>query len=628
MTASPDVRRAPDDVVEETAAGGFLQADTLRRRHGRYYTPAWLAEEMTSGALAAFSAEHDDAKRPELIASGSMLRPVPLTILDPSCGEGVFLVAALRAFCAPLNGSANWPRRFEVATRSTYGADNDSGALAAACEALVDVVAPPDESRRFVTEAISRNLVLGDALTGQGLDDSSLAGDADAATAPEPLDTNRSLDPNVPAIHWGRAFPNVAAAGGFDLVLGNPPYRRERDARETFERLAQSPLGRRWRQARMDLWHYFAHRGLDLLKPGGRLAFVVSGYWSSSRSAEPLIRRLQNEATFEEIRSLGTARVFAGVQGRHMTFRLRKGCARAKCVIREGETSRRVPQHELFSGNRLILAPRGPLVTAERSSKRLGDRFEVRQGIAENPPVIARSHLARRPGDFIPGEGVFVLSDEEISRRPWNEAERRTFRPYFVPRQVDRFRMPVSPHATLLYLTGRTAPSLEGMPHIAAHLNRFRPILETRREVQRGRIAWWHLHWPREERLFVQPRILAVQMVREPRFAVATAPTFVGFSLNVITSKGNRLDSENDLHALCGLLNSSVAREWFETHAKRRGVNLDVGGTVLKEFPLPEWGHPTKDAIAALAKKCASGPSDGPHVHEIDEMVSTWRSTT
>jgi len=49
------------------------------------------------------------------------------------------------------------------------------------------------------------------------------------------------------------AFPQVAADGGFDVVIGNPPYRRELNAKELFDRIAASPLGERWRQARMDL---------------------------------------------------------------------------------------------------------------------------------------------------------------------------------------------------------------------------------------------------------------------------------------------------------------------------------------------------------------------------------------
>ncbi|MFO1019598.1 MAG: Eco57I restriction-modification methylase domain-containing protein [Planctomycetales bacterium] len=73
--------------------------------------------------------------------------------------------------------------------------------------------------------------------------------------------------------------------GGFDLIIGNPPYRREKDAKEQFEEIAGTPLGKKWRQARMDLWYYFLHRSLDLLHPMGLLCFVVNSYWTHSRGA-------------------------------------------------------------------------------------------------------------------------------------------------------------------------------------------------------------------------------------------------------------------------------------------------------------------------------------------------------
>ncbi|MCC7421857.1 MAG: Eco57I restriction-modification methylase domain-containing protein [Planctomycetaceae bacterium] len=575
---------------------------------------------MTTSALARFSAESD----------GLAIRAKPLRILDPSCGDGIFLVVALRALCADIACPEQWPERCEMAHRSLYGADCDGAAIAKARDNLVEVIAPPQSERERVSELMAERFQLGDALVGIGWEP-----DAEDVCDDDPVDSDR---PTPRPIDWRSACPEVARSGGFDLILGNPPYRRERDSRAAFERIAHSPLGRRWRQPRMDLWHYFAHRALDLLRPGGRLAFVVSGYWSAARSAGPLIQRLQRETTFEEIHVLGNAAIFPGVTGRHMTFQIRKGTHATPCLIRDAGTTRTASQGELFAEGRLVTTPISGLRAATSAHGRLGDRFEVRQGIAENPPRIATAHLAgNEVSNWMLGEGVFVLTEEELAEIPWNDAERRLFRPYFAPSEIDRYRPPRQPRATLLYLHRRTAPTLDGLPHISAHLTRFHSLLERRREVRNGRIAWWHLHWPREERLFVEPRILAVQMVREPRFCVATAPTFVGFSTNVIGAPGRDCalksngsmgphDPCSDLHALCGLLNSSFARDWFQRRAKRRGVNLDIGGTLLREFPLPQWENPIRAELASLAQRRALGDlSDGSLLEaEIDHLVDRW----
>lgn len=600
-------------------------AATVRRQQGRYYTPEWLAQRMVADALARFRADEGEAS-----AAGG-----PLRILDPSCGDGVFLVAALQTLCADIMRPEQWKERCDLAARTLHGVDTDPHAIAQACDNLVGFISPPDSEREQVHQRLSTRLQHGDALLGQGFaQDDFDVGDQPRALA---VDANQSV---APPLDWLHAFPEAAADGGFDLIVGNPPYRRERDSREAFDRIAHSPLGRRWRQPRMDLWHYFAHRAIDLLKPGGRLAFVVSGYWSAARSAGRLVKRLHDETTFEELHLLGNTAIFPGVSGRHMTFLVRKGMYATPCLIHEDGTTRSAAPSELFARGRLITTPANGHSAACETHATLGDRFDVRQGIAENPPRIARTHLTTAHDASSPwklGEGVFVLSRDEVAAIPWNDAERRLFRPYFTPAEVGRFRAPQLSCGTLLYLHRHTAPTLDGLPHIAAHLSRFRPLLERRREVQNGRIAWWHLHWPREERLFLEPRLLAVQMVREPRFCVAIAPTFVGFSVNVIRpamrlaqdSVRKATDPERQLdglHALCGLLNSSFARDWFQRHAKPRGVNLDISGTLLREFPLPRWDDVVQEEVAQLARcradcnRCEEETLDG----AIDCAVERW----
>ena len=71
----------------------------------------------------------------------------------------------------------------------------------------------------------------------------------------------------------------------YDIIIGNPPYRRELGTKSLLDRIAITSLGRRWRTARMDLWYYFVHRGLELLADDGILSFIVSGYWTAGSGA-------------------------------------------------------------------------------------------------------------------------------------------------------------------------------------------------------------------------------------------------------------------------------------------------------------------------------------------------------
>ena len=112
-----------------------------------------------------------------------------------------------------------------------------------------------------------------------------------------------------PAVHpkafdWQAAFPEVFAPaatssvatrseGGFDVVVGNPPYIRQE---------LLSPF-KPWLQAHYEVFHgmadlyvYFYELGVRLLKPGGLLCFIVTNKWMKAGYGEPLRRFFSEKA--------------------------------------------------------------------------------------------------------------------------------------------------------------------------------------------------------------------------------------------------------------------------------------------------------------------------------------------
>lgn len=595
------------------------------RWNGRHYTPAALARDMVRRALAAWRATNpaDSTTLPR--------------VLDPACGDGVFLRAALAEIESGLQDGESVPSRCRIARQCLFGVDTDEVAVEAARRQIADLV-NQEAAGGGDAEWLESQVLVGDALCGSGLES------IDASTADEPDGARTVID-------WGRSFPLARAAGGFDVIVGNPPYVRERAAKPLFDQIARSPLGKRWRSPRMDLWYYFLHRSLDLLKPRGVLSFVVPAYWTASTGAIGLIDRLQRETWFQDVLLLGNRSLFEGVQGQHLVFRLMKRLSPHDSQLSPPESSPPPPvsirtialtsnlesalaaathvcvqtHSNLFHEGTLQLTT-GP-IPSPSGSRRLGEEFDVRQGIAENPPRISPRTDRQSGGRFRAGEGVFVLSRAEIDSLRLCAAERGLLRPYFTPQEIPRYHAPGPPVAWLLYLSHKTAPHIEAFPQIARHLARFHELLSARREVRSGRIAWWHLHWPREERLFVSPRILAVQMGRTPRFALAVEPTFVGFSTNLILP---RVQSTLSLPVLVALLNSSLATAWFEAHAKKRGVHLEISGHLLRRFPLPERDTVREQSIARAVEALCHAPGDGtrrersPIEYEIDRLVAEW----
>ena len=519
-------------------------------------------------------------------------------MLDPACGDGAFVLAVLEQLG---RGRSD---RLSLVQECVFGVDADPVAIDSLRARVAAWIGGGSTNGDEVTRVLATNFLCGDALLGPDW------------TEPEAESSGSSAQYSR-AICWSAAFPHIVAEGGFDLVIGNPPYRRELNAKSDFDRIAASPLGRRWRRARMDLWHYFLHRGLDLLKPGGMLCYIVNSYWTGSTAAKPLVERLAVETTMDEVIVFGASKLFRDVSGRHMIFRARKGrdvdaaCrivdlsgvspAELEANLTRPSLVRAVSQRELWRGGRLQIETVGLHGSLPEEGLPLGEVFEVRQGIAENPPFVTKAIATEMGNPALTGCGVFVLTENEVESLGLSARERSLLRPYYALSTVERFRLAPQPSHWLLYLTKQTASTLNELPRIASHLERYRAVLERRREVVLGKMAWWHLHWPREERLFTAPRILCVQMGHVPRFVLAERPTYVGFSQHVVVERTKPLVTQASergspsLAALSAILNSSAARGWFETHAKRRGANLDISGSVLKQFPLPRRPCPELD---------------------------------
>ena len=112
---------------------------------------------------------------------------------------------------------------------------------------------------------------------------------------------DRSVHPK--AFDWQAEFPEFFAAGGFDVVVANPPYVR------------QELLGpiKPCLQSAYEVYHgmadlYFYELGIRLLKPGGLLSFIVTNKWMKSGYGEPLRKLLGKRAWIESVVDFGHAK--------------------------------------------------------------------------------------------------------------------------------------------------------------------------------------------------------------------------------------------------------------------------------------------------------------------------------
>lgn len=132
------------------------------------------------------------------------------------------------------------------------------------------------------------------------------------ALADELVREARAIATEQRFFHWEVAFPGVwgnlssaSHSGGFDAVIGNPPYVRQEEIAAIKPALAKAFDTF---TGTADLYVYFYEQGIKLLKPGGRMGYVVTNKWLKAGYAEKLRRMFAEDVWIEFLADFGHAR--------------------------------------------------------------------------------------------------------------------------------------------------------------------------------------------------------------------------------------------------------------------------------------------------------------------------------
>jgi hypothetical protein len=107
-------------------------------------------------------------------------------------------------------------------------------------------------------------------------------------------------------------------------------------------------------------------------------------------------------------------------------------------------------------------------------------------------------------------------------------------------------------------------------------------------------------------------------MGQRPQFVFVERPTFVGFSINLILPQAHDVFA---LDVLTGVLNSNLALTWFDRHAKRRGINLEINAHLLQQFPLPGRATEVERTIGELVRERQAVPVDTARAVTLEQDI-------
>lgn len=298
----------------------------VKKAGGVYYTPRDIVEYIVDHTVGEALKETTPAKVEQL------------RILDPACGSGSFL---LGAYDKLLSWHLDWyaqdtncakalkdhritePRardyrltideKRRILTNNIYGVDIDDQAVEIAKLSLTLRLLEGETSetaelftrggRQRLLPKLETNIKCGNSLIGP-----DFYSDAD-----ESLFVDEETRYRINAFDWkgSSGFKQVFDThGGFDVVLGNPPYVRQ----EGLGPLVKAYLKQHYSAFHgvADLYVYFIERGMTRLRPGGVLGIIVANKWLRSNYGQPL-RHWLKQYDVQEITDFGDLPVFQGI---------------------------------------------------------------------------------------------------------------------------------------------------------------------------------------------------------------------------------------------------------------------------------------------------------------------------
>lgn len=407
---------------------------------------------------------------------------------------------------------------------------------------------------------------------------------------------------------------------GFDIVIGNPPYIGEKGHIKTFAPVKGSELGKRFYVGKMDYFYFFFHLGLDLLAKGGVLAYITTNYFVTATYAHKLLGDLHQRSDVLRMLNFGELVLFESAAGqRNMISILRKeklGVDARTAVVRpeisgkadphilsqvfddspDFVSAHSVPQEKLFVGGQLRLSNstgnqlESVLEAISTSSTRLGDIFEVFNGVQTGADKVSNAHLKNYGlGEDELGKGIFVLSAEEVESLGLDDHESELIQPWFKGSDVGPFRAEQEPKQFVIYAKKKHG-GLETRASLKNHLDGYRQIIDTSSTNSP------YLHCPRNGD-FMGPKIVMPYRTPRSRFAYVEGPWFASVDVTFLTaSRGLELD----LKTLTGILNSPIVFCWLYFRGKRKGAQLELYPKPLSALPLPPITDHTRPLILRI----------------------------
>ena len=427
---------------------------------------------------------------------------------------------------------------------------------------------------------------------------------------------------------------------GFDIVIGNPPYIKEYTRKEAFNGLRNSP----YYQGKMDLWHFFACKGIDLLKEKGLLTFIAQNNWVTNKGASKMRNKVIEDTKIIQLIDFGPYFIFenASIQTMIMLFQkdnvtdnYKIDFRRIKIVnnkenilktILNKEDSEYIEyitpliKRKEYKDKTLTFA-RSDIEAILLKIKSKGTenihKNEISQGIVIPQDFLNENNAKKLNNKYPISSGIFVLSKEEKDKLNLTQKENEIIRPFFTTEELHKYYGNPNNKLWIIYSKSDMNKNISNYPNIKRHLDIFKEIITSD-------FRPYGLHRARDEAFFIGEKIISLRKCVSPFFTYTDFDCYVSQTFFIIKTK------RINMKYLTGVLNSKVIAFWLWHKGKRQGNNFQIDAEPLLNIPLPPITQANQSIITqieALVDKILSAKKSNPQTDtsqwekEIDKLV-------
>ena len=565
-----------------------------RKQDGVFYTPQYITKyivENTVGRLcsekkqefgideAEYFADKNRQKQTKIRLLGKLTQYrdwlKQITILDPACGSGAFLNAALRFLidehhkidvmeAKVTESTIVYPDiDKEILEHNLFGVDINEESVEIAQLALWLRTAQP----RRKLNTLNENIKCGNSL----ISDPAIAGDK--------------------AFDWQKEFPGVFAKGGFDVVIGNPPYVNINTQPQNHDYFKSSYP--EIHTGYNDLMYYFIYKGISLLKQNGVLGLITSNYYIGNEYAKKL-RLFLNKYT-ERIINFHNTMIFEDASVHTAILFACKNNLQETIEIYNKKTEYPINEINLADFDECLL-DRNTLqdswIIANSSSSAIIEKMKKSSIRLEDITIIEKGSTSGKNEVFTVSEAFARENnfEKEIIRKNVKNGD---IQPYYIFNRGN----------VLIYTDTTTV--IEEYPNVYQYLLNNKDVLSARNEVSKGLYNWYRFERPRNKEIFdAKEKLIVPYRAEHNRFAYDDSQYFNdGGDIRAIVVKDS-LDFS--IKYLLVLLNSKLLDWFYGFIGKAKGNAREYFNKPLAEIPIPAISPEAQQPFIALADKMLS----------------------